>query len=89
MEQMLCCHPKYICSQLRSHFNEVDQDEARELDANLLKEKRDKALANVTKDQGSLKRHYNKRVVFRQLEISDLELKKDIRTKNMHKFPSP
>jgi hypothetical protein len=46
-----------------AHFNEVDQDEARELDANLLEEKWNKALANVKKYQESLKGHYNKNVL--------------------------
>jgi hypothetical protein len=32
-----------------AQFNEEDQDEARELDSNLLEEKHNKALANVQK----------------------------------------
>jgi hypothetical protein len=32
-----------------AQFNEADQDEARELDANLLKEKGNKALPNMKK----------------------------------------
>jgi hypothetical protein len=36
-----------------------------------------------------LKRYYNKSVVPRWLEIGDLVLKKDIRTKGNHKFSSP
>jgi hypothetical protein len=39
--------------------------------------------------QGSLKRYYNKSVVPQQLEIDDLGLKKDICTKDMHKFSLP
>jgi hypothetical protein len=39
--------------------------------------------------QESLKHHYNKSVVSRELEIGDLVLKKDIRTKNKHNFSSP
>jgi hypothetical protein len=39
--------------------------------------------------QTSLKRHYKKSVVPRQLEIGDLVLKKDIHTKDKHKFSSP
>jgi hypothetical protein len=35
------------------------------------------------------KRYYNKGVVPRELEIGDLVLKKDIRTKDKHKFTSP
>jgi hypothetical protein len=37
----------------------------------------------------SLKKYYNKGVVKRELNITDLVLKKDIRTREKHKFPSP
>jgi hypothetical protein len=70
-------------------FNEEDQAEARDIDSNLLEEKRNKALANVRKYQESPKHYYNKSVVPRELEIGDLLLKKDIRTKEKHKFSSP
>jgi hypothetical protein len=50
----------------------------RELNPNLLEEKRNTALANVWKYQESLKRYYNKSVVLRDLDIGDLVLKKDI-----------
>jgi hypothetical protein len=70
-------------------FNEEDQAEARDIDSNLLEEKRNKALANVRKYQESPKHYYNKSVVPRELEIRDLLLKKDIRTKEKHKFSSP
>jgi hypothetical protein len=43
----------------------------------------------MRKYQESLKRYYNKSVVPRELGIRDLVLKKDIRTKNKHKFSSP
>jgi hypothetical protein len=43
----------------------------------------------VQKYQESLKDYYNKSVVPRELEIEDLVLKKDIRTKDKHKFSSP
>jgi hypothetical protein len=69
-------------------FNKADQNEARELDSNLLEEKHNKAPANVQKYQESLKRYYNKSVVPCQLEIGDLMLK-DIRTKDNYKFSSP
>jgi hypothetical protein len=46
-----------------AQFNEAGQDEARELDSNLLEEKRNKVLANVQKYQESLKMYYNKSVV--------------------------
>jgi hypothetical protein len=41
------------------------------------------------KYQESLKRYYNKCVMQRELNIQDLVLKKDIRTKEKHKFSSP
>jgi hypothetical protein len=43
-------------------------------------------LPNVQKYHETLKRYYNKSVVPRQLEIGDLVLKKDIRTRDKHKF---
>jgi hypothetical protein len=72
-----------------AQFNEADQTEARELDSNLLEEKWKKALVNVQKYQEFLKHDYNKSVVLHQLEIGDLILKKDIHTKDKHKFSSP
>jgi hypothetical protein len=74
----------YLESAQEAQFIEADQDEARELDANLLEEKRNMALANVKKYLESLKRHYNKSVVPQQLGIDNLVLKKDIRTKDKH-----
>jgi hypothetical protein len=71
------------------HFNEEDQAEARELNSNLLEEKRNTTLANVQKYQESLKHYYNKSVVQRELDVRDLVLKKDICTKDKHKFLSP
>jgi hypothetical protein len=76
----------YLKSARVAHFNPEDQVEARELDANLLEERRDTTLSNVRKYQVALKRYYNKSVVQRQLNIGDLVLKKDIRTKDKHKF---
>jgi hypothetical protein len=72
-----------------AHFNEEDQVEARELDSSLLEEKHNTSLANVMNYQESLKRYYNKSVVPRELDIRDLVLKKDIRTKDKHKFSLP
>jgi hypothetical protein len=72
-----------------AHFNAESQAEARELDSNLLEEKRNIALANVPKYQESLKRYYNKSVVQRELNIGDLILTKDICTKDKYKFSSP
>jgi hypothetical protein len=43
----------------------------------------------VEKYQESLKKYYNKSVVQRELNIGDLVLKKDIHTKDKHKFSSP
>jgi hypothetical protein len=71
------------------YFNTEDQAEARELDSNLLEEKCNRALANVQKYEESLKRYNNKSVVQRELNIGDLVLKKDICTKDRHKFLSP
>jgi hypothetical protein len=48
-----------------AQFSEDDQNEARELDSNLLEEKHNKALANVQKYQESLNCYYNKSVVLR------------------------
>jgi hypothetical protein len=72
-----------------THFNLEDQVEARELDANLLEERRNTALSNVRKYQTTLKKYYNKNVVQRELNIGDLVLKKDIHTKDKHKFSTP
>jgi hypothetical protein len=43
----------------------------------------------VQKYQESLKSYYNKSVVPREFEIRNLVLKKDICTKDKHKFSSP
>jgi hypothetical protein len=43
-------------------------------------------LANVQKHQASLKRYYNKNVVPRELNVRDLVLKKDICTRDKHRF---
>jgi hypothetical protein len=72
-----------------THLNPEDQAEARELDANLLEERRNTTLSNARKYQVALKRYYNKSVVQRKLSIGDLVLKKDIRTKDKHKFLTP
>jgi hypothetical protein len=71
------------------NFIAEDQAEARELNFNLLEERHNIALANMRKYQESLKRYYNKCVMQRELNIQDLVLKKDIRTKEKHKFSSP
>jgi transposase InsO family protein len=79
----------YLESARAAHFNVEDQTEAREIDSNLLEEKRNTTLANVRTYQESLKRYYNKSVVQRELNIGDLVPKKDICTKVRHKFLSP
>jgi hypothetical protein len=79
----------YLESSRVAHFNAEDQAEARELDSNLLEERCNTVLANVRKYQASLRWYYNKSVVLRELRIGDLVLKKDIRTKDKHKFSSP
>jgi hypothetical protein len=83
--------PPEVCleSARVAHFNPKDQAEARELDANLLKERRNTILSNVRRYQMALKKYYNKSVVQRELNIGDLVLKKDIRTKDKHKFLTP
>jgi transposase InsO family protein len=72
-----------------AQFNEADQDEGRELNFILLEENCNNAIANVQKYQESLKSYYNKSIVPRQLGIGDIVLKKDIHTKDKHKFSSP
>jgi hypothetical protein len=79
----------YLKSARVVHFNPEDQAEARELNANLLEERRNTELSNVRKYQVALKKYYNKSVVQRELNIRDLVLKKDIRTKDKHKFSTP
>lgn len=85
--------PEVQLSSLRvEHFDSVDQDGARVLDVNLLDEAGDAALARVQKYQASVRKHYDKKVVRRSLEIADLVLKKDIpvgRAIDKHKFSSP
>jgi hypothetical protein len=79
----------YLQSARVTHFDSEHQAEARELDSILLEERRNTALINVQKYQESLKKYYNKSVVPRELNIMDLVLKKDIRTREKHKFSSP
>jgi hypothetical protein len=76
----------YLKSARVAHFNPEDRAEARELGANLLEERRNTTLSNVHKYQRALKKYYNKSMVQRELNIGDLVLKKDIRTKDKHKF---
>jgi hypothetical protein len=78
----------YLESARVAHFNAEDQTEARELDSNLLEERRNTALANVWKYQASMKRYYNKSMVPRVLNIGDFVLKKDVHTRDKHKFSS-
>jgi hypothetical protein len=79
----------YLESAKVAHFNLEDQTEARELDENLLEERRNTTLSNVRRYQTALKKYYNKGVVQRELHIGDLVLKKDIHTKDKHKFSTP
>jgi hypothetical protein len=76
----------YLKSARVVHFNPEDQVEVRELDANLLEERCNTRLSNVRKYHAALKKYYNKSVVQRELNIGNLVLKKDIRTKDKHKF---
>jgi hypothetical protein len=79
----------YLESTRVAHFNPEDQAEARELDANLLEERCNTSLSNVRRYQTALKKYYNKSVVQRELHIGDLVLKKNIHTKDKHKFSTP
>jgi hypothetical protein len=79
----------YLQSARVAHFDSKHQAETRELDSILLEERRNTTLINVRKYQESLKKYYNKSVVQRELNIGDLLLKKDIRTREKHKFSSP
>jgi hypothetical protein len=79
----------YLESARVAHFNSEDQVEARELDTNLLEERHNTSLSNVRKYQPALKRYYNKSVVQRALNVGNLVLKKDICTKDKHKFLTP
>jgi hypothetical protein len=58
-------------------------------DSILLEERRNTTLINVYEYQESLKKYYNKSVVQRDLNIGDLVLKKDIRTRDKHRISSP
>jgi transposase InsO family protein len=79
----------YLESARVAHFNAEDQANARKFDSDLLEERCNTTLANMRKYQASLKRYYNKSVVPRELNIGDLVLKKDIHTRDKHKFSSP
>jgi hypothetical protein len=52
----------YLKSARVAQFNEKDQDESRQLDANLLEERRNTTLSNVRKYHEALKKYYNKSV---------------------------
>jgi hypothetical protein len=79
----------YLESARVAHFDAEHRAEARELDSNMLEERCNTTLVNVQKYQESLKKYYNKSVIQRELNIGDLVLKKDIHTRDKHKFSSP
>jgi hypothetical protein len=79
----------YLESARVAHFDVEHQAEVRELDSNMLDKRRNTALVNVQKYQESLKKYCNKSVVQRELSIGDLVLKKNIHTRDKHKFLSP
>jgi hypothetical protein len=79
----------YLESVRVTHFDAECQAEAREVDSDLLEERRNTTLVNVRKYQESLKKYYSKSVVQRGLNIGDLVLKKDIHTRDKHKFCHP
>jgi hypothetical protein len=72
-----------------TYFDSEHREEARGLDSTTLEERRNTTLINVHKYQESLKKYYNKSVVQRELNNRDMVLKKDIRTRDKHKFSSP
>jgi hypothetical protein len=79
----------YLESARVAHFDSKHQAKARELDSILLEERHNTALINMRKYQESLKKYYTKCVVQRELNIRDLVLKKNICTRDKHKFSSP
>jgi hypothetical protein len=79
----------YLESTRVAYFNPEDQTEAREMDINLLEERRNTAISNVHKYHTVVKKYYNKSVIHREFNIGNLVLKKDIRTKDKHKFSTP
>jgi hypothetical protein len=79
----------YLESARVAYFIPEDQTEAREMAVNLLEEMHNTAISNVHKYHTALKKYYNKSVVQRELNIGNLVLKKDIRTKDKHKFSTP
>jgi hypothetical protein len=91
MERKLYCHQKSILNQLgwRILIQKIRLKQESLLDANLLEERYNTALSNVHKYQAALKKYYNKSVVQGELNIGDLVMKKDIRTKDKHKFSTP
>jgi hypothetical protein len=79
----------YLESARVAHFDSEHQAKARELDSILVEERCNMALINVRKYQQCLKKYYNKSVVQWELNIGDQVLKKDIHTRDKHKFLSP
>jgi hypothetical protein len=78
----------YLESARVAHFNSECQVESRELGSILLEERRNTALINVQKYQESLKKYNKKSVVQHELNTGGLVLKKEIRTRDKHKFSS-
>jgi hypothetical protein len=78
----------YLESAMVAHINAEDQTNARKFDSDLLEERCNTALANMRKYEASRKRYYDKSVVPGELNIGDLVLKKDIHTRDKHKFSS-
>jgi hypothetical protein len=79
----------YLESTRVAYFNPEDQAEARGMDINLLEERCNTTISNVHKYHTALKKYYNKSVIHRELNIGNLVLNKDIRTKDKHKFSTP
>ena len=72
-----------------AHFDEGNHEEARGVDLIALEEGRAEAAERVKKYQETLRRHYQKKVRQRSLEVGDLVLKKYRRTHLHHKLSSP
>jgi hypothetical protein len=94
LRMCVCMHSRFV----ENHPIWILKDEplifgwfchTRELDFILLEERRNTALIYVQKYHESLKKYYNKSVVQQELNIGDLVLKKDICTRDKHKFLSP
>ena len=72
-----------------AHFNEEDQEEARGGRSDYSGRRARRGCRTRRKYQETLRRHYQKKVRQRTLEVGDLVLKKDRITHLHHKLSSP